>query len=123
MRRLPSLTGSWGRKGAGKQDKIRSIKGVFNVDTTTMKNPREIVEEITRVLADQPLQVESDGYTFRCKHAGTADGLSSKAKLQFELEVCQIKGLAMNGVKFKRVAGDVWEYRNMCQLLMTNMKL
>ena len=53
MRRLPSLT--FGRKS--KPDKIRSIKGVFNVDTTTMKNPREIMEEVMRVLGDQPLEV------------------------------------------------------------------
>lgn len=120
IHRLPSLTGSYfGRRG--KTEKIRSIKGVFNVDTTTMKAPREIVDEVQRVLSDQPLQIEADGYTFRCKHTSTTD--ANKAKLQFEVEVCQIKGLAMNGVKFKRVAGDVWEYRNMCQILMAGMKL
>lgn len=121
IRKLPSLTGTFGRKGS-KQEKIRSIKGVFNVDTTTMKNPKEIIDEVQRVLGDQPmLQIDAEGYTFRCKHTGMADG--GKAKLQFEVEICQIKGLAMNGVKFKRVAGDVWEYRNMCQVLMTGMKL
>lgn len=102
-------------------EKIRSIKGVFNVDTTTMKNPKEIVDEVQRVLADQPLSVEADGYIFRCKHTGPIE--SSKTKLSFEVEVCQIKGLSMNGVKFKRLAGDVWDYRNMCQILMAGMKL
>eukprot|EP00026_Physarum_polycephalum_P004060 Phypoly_transcript_04077.p1 GENE.Phypoly_transcript_04077~~Phypoly_transcript_04077.p1 ORF type:complete len:643 (-),score=138.15 Phypoly_transcript_04077:165-2093(-) len=117
MRRLPSLT--FGRKN--KPDKIRSIKGVFNVDTTTMKNPREILEEVLRVLGDQPLEVSFEGYIFRCK--STEETQENKSRLQFEVEVCQIKGLAMNGVKFKRVAGDVWDYRNMCQTLMAQMKL
>ena len=35
----------------------------------------------------------------------------------------QLLEQVMNGVKFKRVAGDVWDYRNMCQTLMTQMKL
>lgn len=117
LRRLPSLT--FGRRP---KDKIRTIKGVFNVDTTTMKNPREIMEEVLRVLGDQPLEVDFEGYTFRCKSTEEGAG-EGKSRLQFEVEVCQIKGLSMNGVKFKRVAGDVWEYRNMCQNLMALMKL
>lgn len=116
LRRLPSLT--FGRRP---KDKIRTIKGVFNVDTTTMKNPREIMEEVLRVLGEQPLEVDFEGYTFRCKSTDLGEG--GKSRLQFEVEVCQIKGLSMNGVKFKRVAGDVWEYRNMCQNLMSLMKL
>lgn len=117
LRRLPSLT--FGRRP---KDKIRTIKGVFNVDTTTMKNPREIMEEVVRVLAEQALEVDFEGYTFRCKSTEEGAG-EGKSRLQFEVEVCQIKGLSMNGVKFKRVAGDVWEYRNMCQNLMALMKL
>jgi len=118
LRRLPSLT--FGRRP---KDKIRTIKGVFNVDTTTMKNPREIMEEVLRVLGEQPLEVDFEGYTFRCKSTEEGAGEGGKSRLQFEVEVCQIKGLSMNGVKFKRVAGDVWEYRNMCQNLMALMKL
>jgi len=118
LRRLPSLT--FGRRP---KDKIRTIKGVFNVDTTTMKNPREILEEVLRVLGEQSLEVDFEGYTFRCKSTEDGAGEGGKSRLQFEVEVCQIKGLSMNGVKFKRVAGDVWEYRNMCQNLMALMKL
>jgi len=117
LRKLPSLN-----FGRGRKDKIRTIKGVFNVDTTTMKNPREVMEEVVRVLADQPLMVDCEGYTFRCKSTEDSPE-SSKARLQFEIEICQIKGLSMIGVKFKRLAGDVWEYRNMCQNIMAMTKL
>lgn len=67
--------------------------------------------------------MDFEGYTFRCKSTEEGAGEGGKSRLQFEVEVCQIKGLSMNGVKFKRVAGDVWEYRNMCQNLMALMKL
>eukprot|EP01111_Echinosteliopsis_oligospora_P004745 TRINITY_DN1781_c0_g4_i1.p1 TRINITY_DN1781_c0_g4~~TRINITY_DN1781_c0_g4_i1.p1 ORF type:complete len:739 (+),score=236.28 TRINITY_DN1781_c0_g4_i1:134-2350(+) len=119
MKKTPSSSGgllSFGRK---KPEKIRAIKGVFNVDTTTMKNPKEIMDEIIRVLNERTILFAQEGFVFRCKDTTT----QHQKPLQFEMEVCQIKGLSMNGVKFKRTSGDVWIYRNMCQTLMGDMKL
>jgi len=118
LRKLPSL--KLGSKG--KTDKIRTTKGVFNVDTTTMKQPAEVITEITRVLNSNFLEFTLEGYIFRVKERTMTPDKKQKP-LQFEVEVCQIKGLSMNGIKFKRVAGDVWEYRNMCQLLIAQMKM
>jgi hypothetical protein len=46
-----------------------------------------------------------------------------KDELHFEIEICQISGLNMNAIKFKRVKGDTWDYRVCCKSLMDKMKL
>lgn len=120
LRKLPSLKLSIPRK----TDKIRTTKGVFNVDTTTTKMPADIINELTRVLKQNELENVLDGYILQCKQRpATPDKDRKQKQLQFEIEVCQIKGLTMYGVKFKRVAGDVWEYRNMVQALVGQLKL
>lgn len=118
LRKLPSL--KFG--GKSKPDKIRTTKGVFNVDTTTMKQPADILTEVARVLDLHQLEYVLEGYIFRCKEKSNSPDRKQKP-LQFDVEVCQIKGLSMHGLKFKRVAGDVWEYRNTCQTLIAQMKM
>jgi len=102
------------------KEKLRSIKGVFNVDTTTMKPAEEIVEEVTRVLTESEITFKQKGYVFKCKQKQPID---KAERVQFDLEICQIQGLNMNGVRFKRISGGVWGYRTLCQTLMQKMKL
>eukprot|EP01111_Echinosteliopsis_oligospora_P000632 TRINITY_DN1070_c0_g1_i1.p1 TRINITY_DN1070_c0_g1~~TRINITY_DN1070_c0_g1_i1.p1 ORF type:complete len:749 (+),score=253.74 TRINITY_DN1070_c0_g1_i1:425-2671(+) len=112
------LPGPWKSKQSQPKDKsIRTIKGVFNVDTTTMKTPDQIVAEITRVLGEDHIEFKHKGYTFKCKQK------QADEKIQFDMEICQLEGLNMNGVRFKRISGGVWPYRNTCQTLIANMKL
>lgn len=86
--------------------------------------PADIINELTRVLKQNELENVLDGYILQCKQRpATPDKDRKQKQLQFEIEVCQIKGLTMYGVKFKRVAGDVWEYRNMVQALVGQLKL
>lgn len=108
-------------KPAGQpKEKLRSIKGVFNVDTTTMKPADQIVLEVIRVLTESGITFKQKGYTFKCKQRQPID---KAERVHFDLEICQIQGLNMNGVRFKRISGGVWAYRSLCQSLMQKMKL
>lgn len=117
---LQDMPMPWKPKPAGPKEKLRSIKGVFNVDTTTMKQPEEIVKEVIRVLTESGITFKNKGYTYKCKQRQPVD---KAERVQFDLEICQIQGLNMNGVRFKRISGGVWAYRSLCQSLMQKMKL
>lgn len=110
----------WKSPKPAQKEKLRSIKGVFNVDTTTMKPAEEIVEEVIRVLTESEIVFKQKGYIFKCKQKQPID---KAERVQFDLEICQIHGLNMNGVRFKRISGGVWGYRTLCQTLMQKMKL
>lgn len=117
---LQELPMPWKPKPAGPKEKLRSIKGVFNVDTTTMKPADQIVLEVIRVLTESGITFKHKGYTFKCKQKQPLD---KAERVHFDLEICQIQGLNMNGVRFKRISGGVWAYRSLCQSLMQKMKL
>jgi len=117
---LQDMPMPWKPKTAGPKEKLRSIKGVFNVDTTTMKPAEQIVLEVIRVLTESGITFKHKGYTFKCKQRQPID---KAERVQFDLEICQIQGLNMNGVRFKRISGGVWAYRSLCQSLMQKMKL
>lgn len=115
---------SWPSKSekpaAPPKEKLRSIKGVFNVDTTTLKPADQIVLEVIRILTETGISFKQKGYVFKCKQKQPID---KAERVQFDLEICQIQGLNMNGVRFKRISGGVWGYRTLCQTLMQKMKL
>ena len=117
---LQDMPMPWKPKPAGPKEKLRSIKGVFNVDTTTMKPADQIVLEVIRVLTESGITFKHKGYTFKCKQRQPID---KAERVHFDLEICQIQGLNMNGVRFKRISGGVWAYRSLCQSLMQKMKL
>eukprot|EP00026_Physarum_polycephalum_P004172 Phypoly_transcript_04189.p1 GENE.Phypoly_transcript_04189~~Phypoly_transcript_04189.p1 ORF type:complete len:385 (+),score=98.47 Phypoly_transcript_04189:965-2119(+) len=104
--------------------KLRKIQGAFSVDTTTVKAPQDIYNEIERVLNECNIQfkVKNGGCVFKCKQDPKMDSVD-KDELHFEIEICQISGLNMNAIKFKRVKGDTWDYRVCCKSLMDKMKL
>lgn len=104
--------------------KLRKIQGAFSVDTTTVKAPQDIYSEIDRVLNESNIQfkVKNGGCVFKCKQDPKEESVD-KDELHFEIEICQISGLNMNAIKFKRVKGDTWDYRVCCKSLMDKMKL
>jgi len=103
-----------------KPDKLKEVKGVFSVDTTTTQSPEQIMAEIKRVL-NAEMEVELNvvtyklkGYSFHCTYPAQ--------KLKFHMEVCRIKNLDLNGIKLKRIKGDLWVYKDICQKLLTKLQ-
>jgi MAP/microtubule affinity-regulating kinase len=102
--------------------KIKEVKGVFSVDTTTTAPPALVVEEIIRILdlekdaAEQfRLKYKQKGYVFKCRYP--------HQHLEFTLEVCKIKKMDLTGVKSKRLKGDLWVYKDYCQRIIAKLKL
>jgi len=106
-----------------KTDKLREVKGVFNVDTTTTQSPQQVVEEILRVLEAEKAEAQGNN-KIEWKSKGHIFKITNPhMRLKFNLEICRIKNLDLTGVKLKRVKGDLWNYKQYCQHLMAKMKL
>eukprot|EP00003_Mantamonas_plastica_P033174 TRINITY_DN936_c0_g2_i4.p1 TRINITY_DN936_c0_g2~~TRINITY_DN936_c0_g2_i4.p1 ORF type:complete len:697 (+),score=205.82 TRINITY_DN936_c0_g2_i4:295-2091(+) len=94
---------------------LREVKGAFNVETTSSKQPQAICQEIDRVLREAGVESSGEGFMFTC--------FDKKSKVRFELEVVKIRNLPLNGIRLKRLAGDTWAYKKLCQYLTSQMKL
>jgi serine/threonine protein kinase KIN1/2 len=55
---------------------------------------------------------------------GRADvsGTGSSMVVQFEIYIVKFPLLALHGIQFKRVGGDVWQYKNACVKILTDLK-
>lgn len=104
--------------------KLRKMQGAFSVDTTTSKSPQDIYDEIERVLNDSNIvyKVKNGGCVFKCKDTSIPEE-AEQDEMHFEIEICQISGLNMNAIKFKRVKGETWPYRVLCKSLLDKMRL
>ena len=54
-------------------------------------------------------------YVFLCIDEGSG--------VKFQLEVCKILQLDLTGVHLKRISGDIWKYKALCNGLVMEMKL
>ncbi|KXJ19333.1 Maternal embryonic leucine zipper kinase [Exaiptasia diaphana] len=135
-RDTPSTAGKWGsrglmssieeglnrvidaitpKKGSFSSHGPRKVKALYNVSTTSTRSPEEVIEEIKRVLEEADILYRQKGYSLRCK---TIDN-RGKVILEFEMEVCLIPKMDLIGIRRKRMKGDTWAYKKICENLLT----
>ena len=58
-------------------------------------------------------------------HSKVIDSIIScrKGEVEFEIEICKIPGLTVHGLRFKRLGGAAWGYKDLMTSLITQMKL
>jgi len=62
---------------------------------------------------------EYDGsYSFVCE-----DEPEKKNSVAFEIEICKVTKLSLLGLHLKRVRGNIWTYKKICNKLLTQMAL
>ena len=86
-------------------------KNLCNVSTTSHHNPDYVLNELTRALIAKGIPCQQKGYILR----GKFKDASGFAKLSFELEVCRIPNLNVIGIRRKRLKGDAWCYKKVCE--------
>lgn len=100
-RRIPSQQGPL----------IVESKNMYNVSTTGSKNPDQVLNDLRRALLNKGILCNQKGYTLCGKVRDDIGG----AKLRFELEVCRIPRLDVIGIRRKRLKGDAWIYKRVCE--------
>ncbi|KAK8380675.1 hypothetical protein O3P69_007948 [Scylla paramamosain] len=90
---------------------IVESKNLYNVSTTGSRNPDQVLHDLRRALLNKGILCNQKGYALRGKVRDDVGG----AKLNFELEVCRVPHLDVVGIRRKRLKGDAWIYKRVCE--------
>ena len=88
--------------------------------TTSSLDPNDIMLEIRRVLDANNCDYEQhEKYLLVCMHGDH----ESDSVVQWEMEVCKLPRLSLNGVRFKRISGTSIGFKNIASKIANEMKL
>ena len=124
---------------------IKSLTSWFlNNQTTSNKQPAEIIGEAVRVLKEIGIHYAIDGFFIECVQdeklteaefqsyqtkdvrRGSIMAIPpqmSKNAVVFRIEVGKVPKISMYGISFKRISGGVWNYKKICNKVVQQMNL
>lgn len=101
--------------------KPRSLRFTWSMKTTSNQDAESVIREIKRVLDLNMCDYESrDKYLLYC---GYRSPQANHSLVQWEMEVCKLPRLHLNGVRMKRIHGPVIEFRNITSKIANEMNL
>ena len=99
----------------------RALRGVFGTGTTSALPPPEVHARLLGVLHTRPAAVtvlEISGFSVRL----LSSAIPAKP-LKIQAEVGVVAGTKLTGIRFKRLRGEAWAYRQECSDIIELMKL
>jgi len=102
------------------QSRPRSLRFTWSIKTTSAMEPDAIIREIRAVLAANSCRYEqSERYLLSCSYGDER----SDSLVQWEMEVCKLPWLSLNGVRFKRISGTSIGFKNIASKIANELKL
>jgi len=98
--------------------KPRSLRFTFNSNSTSTKQPDEIVRNVLHACKELNIAHKLVArYLIECN-------IPDKEDLKFEVEICKLPRLNnMHGLKFKRLSGTTSDYKDICEKLLSTVEL
>uniref|UniRef100_K1Q7Q7 non-specific serine/threonine protein kinase n=1 Tax=Magallana gigas TaxID=29159 RepID=K1Q7Q7_MAGGI len=100
-------------------DGPRKVKALHNIFRTNETNPEYVLEKLKEVVEEKCVPYKQSDYTLRC----TVMSDWSRVQLAFDLEICTLPKVPYVGICRKRVKGDTWHYKKLCEDILTSCKL
>ncbi|XP_076872966.1 MAP/microtubule affinity-regulating kinase 3 isoform X7 [Brachyhypopomus gauderio] len=103
-----------------KDMKPRSLRFTWSMKTTSAMEATDMMREIRKVLDANNCDYEQrERFLLLCVHGdGHAESL-----VQWEMEVCKLPRLSLNGVRFKRISGTSIAFKNIASKIANELKL
>ncbi|XP_063176988.1 maternal embryonic leucine zipper kinase isoform X5 [Chroicocephalus ridibundus] len=101
------------------RDCPRKLKAHYNVTTTQLLNPDQLLNEIIAILSRKHVEYVQKGYTLKCQMRSDFGEVTMK----FELEVCQLSKTELVGIRRQRLKGDAWAYKRLVEDVLSSCQL
>ncbi|KAI1903306.1 hypothetical protein AGOR_G00025850 [Albula goreensis] len=103
-----------------KDSKPRSLRFTWSMKTTSSMEPSEMMKEIRKVLDSNSCEYElRERFMLMCVSGNPA----RDDFVQWEMEVCKLPRLSLNGVRFKRISGTSIAFKNIASKVANELKL
>ena len=97
--------------------KPRALRFTWSMKTTSTKDGHFMMREIKKVLdANHCVYEERDSFLLLCSYGNDEDAI------MWEMEVCKLPRLSLNGVRLKRLAGSSIAYKNLATKLTDELR-